>query len=252
MTEDSFPIIRKLGIPLCETFLCSYSEYKKEFTDLLNERRGDTEVISVHTLTQQFEPDLFNYTERARKDCEYVFDKVAHAAFELGAPYYTFHGPAKLRHVPYRLHYESLGRRVEELCGFLREHSLGTTSLCYENVHWCYFSEPSYFTEIKKYSPSVKACLDVKQALQSGFSPEEYIQTMDERLTNVHLCDYNGETTALPGKGVFDFVKLFDTLLTSGYEGDAVMEVYSNDYTDYDELAEAYEYLLNCLYTVQR
>ena len=252
LTENAFEVIHKLQIPCCEVFLGSFSEYSAKFAKLIKERKGDTDVISVHTLNQQFEPDLFNQMERARKDSEYVFCKVARAAKIFGARYYTFHGPAMLRRVPYKFDYEKLGTRVEELCELLKKQSSGKVSLCYENVHWCYFSHPDYITGILPYSPSVKTCLDVKQALQSGFSPEKYIDTMGERLTNVHLCDYNNGKTFLPGRGTFDFERLFGQLLQKGYAGDAIIEVYSGDYEDYDELAVSYDYLQKCLYRAER
>ncbi len=251
-TEDTYDIIRKMGIPVCETFLASYSETKPKFVSTLKERKGDIEVKSIHTLSQQYEPELISTVDRARHDSEYFLKKAMRAAKELGASYYTFHGPAKLKRTPYTFDYEKLGTRIEEICRFVQKSSEGITSLTYENVHWCYFSEPNYFTEIKKYSPSVKACLDIKQAMQSGFSPSDYIRTMGERLTNVHLCDYNGSRTVLPGKGQFDFVSFFDELLSCGYKGDALLEAYSGDYESFDELEESYNYLNECLYKVQR
>ena len=75
---------------------------------------------------------------------------------------------------------------------------------------------------------------------------------MGERLTNVHLCDYNNGRTALPGRGTFDYEKLFDNLLSKGYCGDALIEVYSGDYDGYDELAQCYEFLQKCLYRASR
>ncbi len=252
LTEDAFEVIHSLNIPCCEVFLASFSEYSKKFAELIKARKGETDIVSVHTLNQQFEPELFNIMERARKDSEYVLAKVARAAKTFGARYYTFHGPAMLRRVQYDFDYERLGKRVEELCSFVRKKSDGTLTLCYENVHWCYFSRPEYITGIKYYSPSIKTCLDVKQALQSGFSPEKYVETMGERLTNVHLCDYNNGKTALPGRGTYDFERLFGKLFETGYAGDALIEVYSGDYETFDDLARSYDYLTTCLRRAKR
>ena len=252
LTEDALSFISASGIPCCEVFLASFSEYEKKFAKLLESRKGNTEIISVHTLNQQFEPDLFNQVERARKDCEHILAKVARAAQTVGARYYTFHGPAMLRRVKYSLDYERIGKRVEELCSFVDKKSGHTTSLCYENVHWCYFNKPDFITDILPYAPSVKTCLDVKQAIQSGYKPEEFALAMKDRLTNVHLCDYNIDKTALPGKGTFDFERFFDYILSMGYKGDAMIEVYSGDYLSYDELMTSYEYVNNCLLRATR
>ena len=252
LTEDALVAIQRLGAPCCEVFLGSFSEYTQKFARLLKTRKNGVDVVSVHTLNQQYEPDLFNQVERARKDSENILRKVARAANIVGARYYTFHGPAMLRRVSYSFDYERLGKRAEELCAFVRENSYGKTSLTYENVHWCYSNTPDFFLGILPNAPSLKTCLDVKQSLQSGFPPEKYIEAMGERLTNVHLCDYNNGRTALPGKGDFDFEKLFGTLLSSGYRGDAMIEVYSGDYDGYDELAESYDFLNRCLYRAER
>lgn len=252
LTEDALVSIGKLGASCCEVFLGSYSEYTQRFAKLLKSRKNGVDIVSVHTLNQQYEPDLFNQVERARKDSETILHKVARAANIVGARYYTFHGPAMLRRVNYSFDYEKLGKRIEELCSYVRENSYGTTSLTYENVHWCYSNTPEFFQNIIPNAPSLKTCLDVKQALQSGFLPEKYIDAMGNRLTNVHLCDYNNGKTALPGKGAFDFEKLFGVLLSSGYRGDAMIEVYSGDYDGYDELARSFEYVNNCLTHAER
>ena len=247
LTEDALSFISAADVPCCEVFLASFSEYKQSFAKQLAERKGNTEIVSVHTLNQQYEPELFNLVDRARKDSETILRRVARAAETVGARYYTFHGPAMLRRVSYHLDYERIGKRVEELCEFVDKKSGHTTALCYENVHWCYFSNPDFITRILPYAPSLKTCLDVKQAIQSGFSPEDYVKTMGERLTNVHLCDYNIDKTALPGQGMYDFERLFGILLENGYRGDAMIEVYSGDYDGYDELMTSYEYVNNCL-----
>jgi sugar phosphate isomerase/epimerase len=68
----------------------------------------------------------------------------------------------------------------------------------------------------------------------------------------VHLCDYNEDgSLALPGKGSFDFTKLFYTLLEMGYKGDAIIEVYPENYNTFDELVRCYDYLNQCLYNAK-
>ena len=247
-TEAAFGIIQKLKIPVCEVFLSTFSEYTDKFIDTLLDVKKNTAVYSVHTLNQQFEPELFNPTERTRGDCEKIFKQVARDAHRLGASFYTFHGPSKFKKLPYIHNYEKIGKRVQELCDLLYFESNNTTRLSYENVHWTYFNTPEYFINLKKYT-DVKACLDIKQAFLSGIDLYRYIDCMADRLVNVHLCDYddNGKL-AIPGNGTFDFVKLFSVLSEKGYTGPALIEVYANDYSSYDELGRSYDYLNECLY----
>lgn len=247
-TEEAVSQIRKLNIPICEVFLSSFSEYTEEFISELLDRKGDLRVLSIHTLNQQFEPELFNPMYRTRKDSEDIFIKVVKGASRLGAKYYTFHGPAKFKRVKYNLDYEKIGKRIEELCDIVENKSGGITSLTYENVHWTYYNEPDYITNISKYT-RVGTCLDIKQAKQSQIDVYDYLHKMGDRLANVHLCDYNDEgKLSLPGKGTFDFTKLFYTLIKMGYKGDAMIEVYPENYKTYDELNSCYDYLNECLY----
>lgn len=247
-TEASFEVLHRLQIPVCEVFLSTLCEYTDEFIDQLVEAKGDTRIHSLHALTQQFEPELFNPMERTRNDCEKIFKQLAKDAGRLDISYYTFHGPGKFKKLPYIHNYEKLGKRVQELYEMLYEVSGHKTKLSYENVHWTYFNTPEYFDNLKKYT-EVKTCLDIKQAYLSGIDVYEYIRCMGDRLVTVHLCDYddNGKL-AIPGRGTFDFVKLFATLLRNGFDGAALIEVYAPDYDTYDDLRRSYDFLQECLY----
>jgi sugar phosphate isomerase/epimerase len=247
-TEEAILQIKKLEIPVCEIFLSTFYEYNEKFIDVLLERKGDLRVNSIHTLNQQFEPELFNPMPRTRSDCEDIFKQVIRGAGRLGAKYYTFHGPAKFKKIKYNLNYERIGTRVEELCDLVKTESKGVTELTYENVHWTYFNEPDYIKNISPYT-NVKTCLDIKQAMQSKIDVYDYIDKMGDRLANVHLCDYddNGKLS-LPGNGIFDFTKLFAKLLSNGYDGVAMIEVYPDNFSTYDQLRKCYEYLNECLY----
>lgn len=247
-TEEAVVQINKLNIPVCEIFLSTFYEYNDFFIDELLDKKGELQVYSVHTLNQQFEPELFNPVPRTCKDCEDIFRKVSQGAGRLGAKYYTFHGPAKFKKIKYILNYEKIGKRIEELNNIVKSESGGITQLTYENVHWTYFNEPEFITNIAPYT-NVLTCLDIKQAMQSQIDVYEYIDKMGDRLANVHLCDYNEDgKLALPGKGIFDFTKLFYKLYKIGYKGDALIEVYPENYSTYDQLAACYEYLNECMY----
>lgn len=251
LTENSFDVLHRLKIPLCEVFLSTFSEYEQDFIKLLLDKKGDTTVYSIHTLTQQYEPELFNPMTRTRKDCEKVLLKAAAAARELDAKYYVFHGPASYKKITKPFDYEKIGKRIEEIRQLVLTETNGKTDVCYENVYWAFFNKPEYFQEIHRYT-DVKACLDIKQARLSGYDVYDYLAIMQKNLTNVHLCDYNeqGKTT-LPGKGNFDFVRLFKKLNEIGYTGAAMIEVYATDYLEYDELARCYDYLNECIFKAQ-
>lgn len=247
LTENTFDIIKELGFETCEVFLTTFSEYREDFAKLINSRKNGLNIFSIHTLNQQFEPELFNLMPRTREDCEYFFKQAARAAGILGAKYYTFHGPARLRGRNYVFDYQRLGNRTEELCKILKNES-GSCELSYENVSWAFFYQPQYFKNLREISPSVTACLDIKQAMQSGLNAFDFLDCVKGRLVNVHLCDYDEQgLLSVPGKGEFDFTELFVRLADIGYDGPLMMELYSKNYNNYNDIREGREYLLECL-----
>ncbi len=252
VTEDSLSVMRSMGVKTIEIFLTTFREYRKEFIDLLLERKGDLTVHSVHSLNQQFEPELFNVAERTREDCEYFFRQCAEACARLGARSYTFHGPARLKRIPYVLNYDWIADRVRHLDGILAEYG-GNCRLAYENVHWTYFNSPEFIENLKEKYPEVEVCLDIKQAMQSKAPLEQYIEAMAGNLVTVHLCDYHSDgSLAIPGKGEFDFTGFFRKLIAVGYDGPLLMELYAKNYDSFDDVKRSFDYLNKCLTVAQR
>lgn len=240
-TEDSFEEIKKLGIKTCEVFLSTFTEYKSEFCDKLIEKSKGMEVYSVHALTNQFEPELFNISPRTRADAENLFDKVITTANRLGAKYYTFHGPARLKKKVYTFDYEKLGKRFNELNQKARQKNV---SIAYENVHWAFFNCPEYLINLKPYCPEISTVLDIKQAMQNKTDWKELLSAMQGTLVNVHICDWNENgKLCMPGKGIFDFSTLFKMLEDSGYKGPVTIELYADAYKSFDEIKYCIDYL---------
>ena len=95
--EDAVQTINRLGVKTCEIFLETFSEYTRAYGELLNERKGNLSVNSVHLFTTNLEPQLFSENERTRKDAFYFLGEAMNAANALGAKYYTFHGTARYK-----------------------------------------------------------------------------------------------------------------------------------------------------------
>ena len=53
--EDALPLLDKSDARVVEVFLQGFSEYKKEFGELLKSRLGNLKVHSVHVLTLTYE-----------------------------------------------------------------------------------------------------------------------------------------------------------------------------------------------------
>ncbi|MDR3186332.1 MAG: sugar phosphate isomerase/epimerase [Christensenellaceae bacterium] len=251
-TENTFDIMRDLGIDTCEIFLASFCEYTESFCDLIKERSHGINIYSLHTQSMQFEPDLFNSYLRVRQDAEKLFRQIARNAHTLGAKHYTMHGPARLKRLPYGINYESFAARLDELDAILKEESNGICSLTFENVHYCFFNTPDFFTNIKN-SCRIGTCLDIKQAAQSKIDVYEYLHAMSGRIKNIHLCDYKLDgTPAMPGHGIFDFTSFFTQLIEASYDGPLIMELYQQNYDNFNEIKIGYEYLNSCLEKAKR
>ncbi|NLK17110.1 MAG: sugar phosphate isomerase/epimerase [Clostridiales bacterium] len=242
-TEQSFVEVKKLGLTTCEVFLATFYEYESSFAEILKRESRGLKVYSVHALTNQFEPELFNLSPRTRADAERLFDKVVSSGRTLGAKYYTFHGPTRLKKKAYKFDFEKLGERFCQL----NERAMAQgVRMAYENVNWTFFSEPDYWANLKRYCPGLNTVLDIKQAMQSRIDYIAFLDVMEGSLANVHICDWdeNGRL-CMPGRGVFDFKGLFKRLEDIGYGGPVTLEIYADAYKDFSEIKECTDYLLS-------
>ncbi len=240
-TEDALKFLNENNVSTAEVFLESYCEYDVEFGKLLKSVQGKTKVHSVHTLTTQFEPQLYSINERAQRDSFMLLDKTMNAARQVGAKYYTFHGGARFKKTPFKIDYERVGKITQDIIDAIKPYGV---SLAYENVHWGYYNYIGFFEEIRKRTVGLKATLDIKQARQSGISYIDYIEEMKGDIVTVHLSDIdqNGKM-CLPGKGITDFEDLFKRLADVGFDGALIIEAYQSDYGEYSELFHSLEFI---------
>ncbi len=239
--EEAFLHLNLLGCDLVEVFFTTYSEYEEDFAKKMAQSQGNIVVHSVHALGTQFEPELYNVTSRVRSDAEKLFKKVCRAAQILNAKFLTFHGPYRMKKKPYNIDYKKLGRRTNEIIDIAKAYGL---KLSYENVHYAFFNEPSFFQNLKEYCPELFGTLDIKQSVQGGVNPYDILDAIGDRLSTVHICDIqsNNETAAI-GKGTFDFEKLINTLKHKEVKAPIILELYSKDYDTLDDLKANFEYI---------
>lgn len=244
LTEDCFDIIKEAGVKVCEVFLTTFSEYTESFGDLLKEKKGDLTVHSVHTLTNQFEPQLSNRAERTRRDAFEIFERVCKTMQKLGAKYYTYHGASIIKKSMLNVNYEYESTCVKRIMDKVKEYG---GELTFENVHWARYNNPDFIVNLHRYLPELKTCLDIKQAMQSGIDYKEYLKVAKDSIRTVHVCDWNDDGLCVPGKGKFDFKDFFARLSDIGYAGPVMIELYSGDYKDYREVYDSVDYLKNLL-----
>ena len=89
--EDTLEKVASLGADACEIFFETHSQYCEEFGKIMQKSIDDARKIhafdlhSVHSLTNQFEPDLFSIGPRARADALITYNKFLKLAKQLGA-----------------------------------------------------------------------------------------------------------------------------------------------------------------------
>ncbi len=241
-TENCFSVLGDMGVETTEVFLSTYSEYEKGFVDALGERlSGTLKVHSVHSLSSQFEGELFSPSNRVRDDAEQLFRKICYAGNVLGAKYYTFHGPLNLKKSSQTTDIGVYAERFSYLADTARTYGL---FIAVENVHYCKFATPELFRNLLRACPSLCATVDVKHSLFAGYDPIKFIDAAEDRLVTVHVTDVTkDETTTLPGKGRYDFEKLFRELDKRDLEPAVIIEAYARDFVYLEELKDSYEYL---------
>ncbi len=242
-TEQALEFLSKNGVSCAEIFLESYCEYDPCFAQELLKANHGTKIHSVHTLTTQFEPQLYSVNDRAQRDSFALLDKAMSLAEKVGADYYTFHGGARFKKTPFAIDFDRVGDITQKIIDVCLAHKV---RLAYENVHWGYYNYIGFFSELKKRTTGLKATLDVKQARQSDLTYKDFISEMKGDIATVHVSDYteNGKM-CMPGVGKTDFYDLFSRLRDVGFDGAIILEVYKNDYKDYPELFASLDYLKN-------
>ncbi len=238
--EEALPLFAKWGVPYAEVFLTSFSEYEPAFASALAAERGDVRVHSVHVLNTQYEPQLYAEHPRVRGDACAWLDRAMASARNLGAENYTFHGIARLK----RTFRENLPRSAAQTQTIFERCRAFGVRLCYENVEWALYSRPGVFRELKKGCPGLGGVLDIKQARISGFDWREYLAEMGSDLATVHVSDVDADgKMCLPGRGVFPFDELFSRLRDVGFSGAVLIENYSRDYGEMEELRASLDFL---------
>lgn len=245
-TEDTIALMKKLGFNMGEIFLNTYSEYDEEFVKLLLEEKNKNnfKINSVHGFSSSFEPFLFDVYKRRRDDVFIYFRKMCKAAKLLGAECYTFHGMRR-QDLSF-INFKFIVEIYNELIYTAMEEGI---KLSQENVSWCMSSDIDFLKMLKeecKYP--IYFTFDIKQSYKAGIDPEKYIDIMDKNIINFHINDRDEHNLCLlPGKGSVDYKQLFHKLKEKGYNGAGIIEVYSNNYSDYNELISAKKILTSYL-----
>lgn len=251
-TEKSLALLCSKGIDTFEIFFNTISEitpeYIKTLKNILCSHNG--KVISLHPFTSGYEPYLiFTNYERRFKDSLEFYKRYFECGASLGAKFLVIHGDRKtpeIGGIEDREYFDKFGELA------LTAKKFGMT-LVQENVNLFRSQKPEFIRNMKEYLGELgKFVLDIKQAVRSGNDPYEMCDAMGENMVHLHINDNNMERDCLlPGKGSFDYQKLFKQMQNNHYHGDAIIEVYRTSFDTINDLTSSYDYLKKLL-NVQR
>ena len=236
-TEKALTELCKSGVKYTEIFFnCSFElepEFIKELSKIAKEY--GTEITAVHptmSLAESFM--LFSNYDRRLKEGLDDFKRYGEIAAELGAKYVILHGGKPngiLNDLEYCERFSLVNNCVKQGGGILlqenvvkfRAGDLGFLKMMVENL-----------------GDEIGFCLDVKQSKRGGYTPFDVIDAVGKNIRHLHISDNSSSKDCmLPGKGTFDFKRLFSRMEELSFSGTYIIEVYRNAYKEYKELTES-------------
>lgn len=240
-TEDTLEIIKDLGFDTCEVFLESEYEMTFDFCQSLREKaeKLSLDIYSVHPFSAGFEPFLFDRYTRRREEMEKRFKMVCNAGSILGAECYIFHG---LRKTNERVNAPEISKNMDNLINIAESYNI---KIAWENVAWCRTCEPDFTEEIiENMDKKIYFNLDIKQAIRSRHSPDDYIRLYKDRIINVHINDGDESSTCLlPGEGKINLKDITRRVEEFNQKAPFIIEVYSENYSSFEDLKRAREHV---------
>lgn len=84
--------------------------------------------------------------------------------------------------------------------------------------------------------------LDLKQCRRAGESPFEFIDAVGEQIANVHISDGNKNCDCLPPfEGEENFTEIINALKNKEFNGNYIIELYSDNYQNNNQISAAAE-----------
>ena len=242
-TLDCLKITAELQPTCAEVFFNTFSELTPDYVDALCrvQKQHGLRIHSVHPFSSEMEPFFFFSSYGPRfEDGLVLYRRYFEICQKLGAELLVLHGNRSGRtEVPMDVY----AQRFCRLCAEAEKYGI---IIAQENVERCQCGHPENIRLLKQYADRpVHFVLDLKQSLRAGVDPMAMADAMGSaNICHLHLSDADDSCDCkLPGLGKFDFAALFHKLLTGGFTGNAVLELYSNGYETTAQLKEAAQYL---------
>ena len=240
-TDASLSLLQTAGVQKVEIFLNTFSELEDCFIDKLERMltANNTEVLALHPFTSGMETFFFaSAYNGGMEDGLRIYRRYFEVCRRLHIPYLIFHGDYVATPFPFEQHCAN----VLQLANIAQEYGV---ILCQENVVRCKCGFPQYITQMRKQTgDKLQFVLDLKQLRRAEIPVQEVLAAMRGKIAHLHLSDYDKTHDCLaPGKGLFDFSGLFQSLQQDGFRGSMVVELYRHNFADMSQLCSAVAHL---------
>lgn len=235
--EKSFRNLAETGLRAGEVFINARSEFEPRFIRELLSVRDEygIDIVSVHPYTS-FAENAMLFSSYKRRFYDFLNELEFHfeAAKMLGAKYYIIHGIKIPGSISDEEYFERFAKVIE------LGKSKGILPI-QENVVRHRSQSPDFLVSMKNYiGDGFKIVLDTKQAHRSGFTPFDFTEKLAREIVHVHISDFNEQSDCVtPLSGGLDFSRLFKVMNDSAYDGDYIIELYSDGYSSTGEIIRA-------------
>ena len=252
-TYKALKHIANFEVKTAEIFFNTFSELELPYISRLKSiaEENNIKITSIHPFTSGMESFMLFSQYKARfYDMAEYYKRYNEAANFLGAKIVVIHGD--------RIGAISDNEYLERFARLMENSEREGVITAQENNFRS--ASPQFILKMKN-EINAKFVFDIKQSLRSGQDPYMVIDAMGENLVHVHLSDSKSvsgkndsdavtdNTCMLPGRGNFNFLRLFNKLNKIRYSGDIVIEVYKNSYKELSEIKTAYKFCRNLLKT---
>ena len=240
-TKDSLIEIGKLGINTAEIFFNADSELSKEYLSEIKKIQSfyNIKVDSIHPFTSACESFFFfsRYEKRFYEMADY-YKKFYEAANEVGAKQLVIHGAKFPSEVSEEVYFERFKYLIED-------GKKQGIDVIQENVFSACSGNPQFLKNMKNYlGDDFKFNFDVKQMRKCSFEYDDFVPCFKNSIVNIHVSDHNENETCLPpGIGEFDFLRLFKEMKDVNYQGNYIIELYSHNFKEPQEIRNSYDFL---------
>ncbi len=246
-TEKALGKVIDLGFKSAEIFFNTSSELEPAFVKEMKKQADDADmrILSVHPFSSALENTcIFGEYQRRYDDYIDLYKKHFQAAAMLGADVVVIHGAIsrQKRDIPEEHYFERFSSLVE----LGRQEGI---KVCQENVVRFRSESLEFLKRMRSaLGDGFNMVFDIKQAIRSGYDPFEVLEEMKNEIVHVHISDNTPECDCLPpGRGSFDYKRLFRTLNEADYQGGYVIEIYSKGFDVEKELAASKQFFDNLL-----